>query len=159
MSTRRLVRIALFVAIMFIVTAFIAIPIGSFGYINLSDFLIMILAPSFDLLSLVLISALGTSLSDLFLGFSSYALFTFTIKGLEAFLIYKLLKRHFKPWQAFSLGAFLMLIGYGISDIILTFNFKMFAASFMANFPQAFICVILALLLYKPFKKLEARYF
>ena len=157
-KTHKLVLIALFTAIMFILTAFVAIPIGSFGYINLSDCMIMIFATILDPFSLVFIAAVGTSLADLFLGFAYYALFTLIIKSLEALLIFKLLKKDYKKILAFSLGAVVMLVGYGLSDVVLSQDIFIFISSFLANLPQALICVFLATLLFGRFKKLEARF-
>ncbi len=154
----KLVKVALYTAIMFILTAFIAIPIGSFGYINLSDFLIMLLSGVLDPFSLILVAGIGTSLADLFMGFAYYAFFTFIIKALEAFLIFKLLKRHFKTYLAFGFGVLLMLVGYGLSDVILTLDPFIFFTSFMMNLPQGLCCVLLALILFKRFEKLEMRF-
>ena len=159
MSLKRLIYIALFEAIMIVLTCVVVIPIGTFGYINLSDLLIMLLSPLFGWGELILIGGVGCALADLFLGYSSYAIFTLFIKSIEAVVIFFFVKRLQVRYRiiAYAIGSIFMLIGYGVSDIILSGSPAIFAASFIANMPQAFICTLAAVLINVPFEKFVAR--
>ena len=161
MSLKRMILIALFTAIMFVLTYTIVIPIGAFGFINLSDALIMLVAPYFGYFGMLLVAGLGTAMADIALGYVNYSIFTFIIKSLEAAIIYALVKR-FKPkyrLPIFIVGGLVMLCGYGLADVILGGEFTLFLASFVANLPQALGCIIIATLAYRGFDKLIGRKF
>lgn len=159
MSLKRLIYIALFEAIMIVLTCVVVIPIGSFGYINLSDLLIMLLSSVFGWGELIMIGGVGCALADLFLGYSSYAVFTLFIKSIEAVVIFFFVKRLQKRYRfiAYIIGSIFMLIGYGISDVILSASPAIFVASFVANCPQAFICTLTAVFINVPFERFVAR--
>lgn len=140
------------------VTMLIAIPIGTFGYINLSDMLIYLLATAFPLEALILISGIGTALADILLGYTQYALITFFAKSLEAFVVYCIFhKVKLKNYIAFPCGAITMLAVYAIGDCILGGNLALFFNSLALNLPQGIICVGLALIAYKPFTYIMER--
>ncbi len=155
MSTRRIVIDALFIAIIAIVTALIAIPIGVYGYINLSDALIMCLSVYLGPFDLFIVGALGASIADLALGYSQYAIFTFLIKGIEALIISHICKKY-RP-IAFILGAGWMLVGYGLTDALLGSDITLLFASILANLPQAIISLIIAFIFYIPLKRVLER--
>ncbi len=151
MSVRRIVIDALFIAIVAIVTALIAIPIGAYGYINLSDALIMCLSVYLVPFDLFVVGALGACIADLALGYAQYAIFTFLIKGIEALIISHIFKNH-RP-IAFMSGAVWMLVGYGLTDTLLGGDISLFFASVIANLPQAIISFIIASVFYIPLKR------
>lgn len=154
MSIRKIVYIGLFTGLMIILTSIIAIPIGVNGYINLSDLLIMLLSTYLDGFSIFIIAGIGCAFSDIFLGYSNYAIFTLLIKGLEGlFMVYlfrkKMINNHI---IIFILGGLIMLTGYGLVDILLFNDIKIFIPSIILNLPQALSCILMASLLFKPFK-------
>lgn len=154
MSIRKIVYIGLFTGLMIVLTSIIAIPIGVNGYINLSDLLIMLLSTYLDDFSIFIISGIGCAFSDIFLGYSNYAIFTLLIKGLEGlFMVYlfrkKMINNHI---IIFISGGLIMLTGYGLVDILLFNDIKMFIPSIILNLPQALSCILMASLLFKPFK-------
>lgn len=151
MSTKRIVIDALFIAIIAIVTAIIALPIGTFGYINLSDAIIMALSVYLGPFDLFLVGSIGASLADIALGYTQYAIFTFAIKGIEALIIAYTFKS--KRPLAYVLGAVWMLVGYGLVDVLLGQDILLFGPSIIANLPQALISVIAASILYIPLKR------
>ncbi len=157
MSARRLVLDALLIAMMIAVTSFIAIPIGVYGYINLSDSLIMIFSEIVPLGDVFVVSALGCALSDLFLGYGHYALFTFLIKGTEAIIIYKLNHERRHREVGYLAGAVFMIFGYGFSDVILSGNIGMFIPSAIANLPQAVLSFVIGAVLYRTLGRLFVR--
>ncbi len=88
--------IAVFAALEFIFTSFIAIPIGFGGYLNFSDLFVFLMASLVNPIVGGLVGGISSSLSDLYLGYAFYAPFTFFIKfieGLIAGYLFKLLVR------------------------------------------------------------------
>ena len=155
MKIKDLVYIALFTSMMIVLTCVITIPIGIYGYINLSDLLIMLLSSVYGFGPLVIIGGVGCALSDLFLGYSSYALFSFFIKSIESIIVVFFVKR-FRPrfrFIAYLIGGLWMLVGYALSDAILGASFALMVPSFIANLPQALICVSAAALINIPFER------
>ncbi len=150
MSTKRIANIALYTAIVAIVTALIAVPIGTFGYINLSDLLIMSLCVLLDPSDAMIAGGLGAMISDIYLGYSQYAIPTLIIKALEALIVSKLLKRTPYKCLAFVAGGLWILVGYGATDTLLTMDMRMFLPSVLGNLPQALIAMVAASLAYTP---------
>lgn len=152
---KNMVIVAMFIAIMTCLTMLIAIPVGAFGYINLSDMLICLIVPFFSIGSSVLISGVGCALADFMLGYNQYVLITFCAKALEAIVVYYLInKLHLNKLIAYSLGALVMITCYAGFEVVVGSNISLFITAFLANLPQGLICVILALVLYKPFEHL-----
>ncbi len=142
------------IASVFILTAFISLPIANLGYINLGDAMIMLFCSFFEASSLgFLVSGLASALSDLYLGFSQYALFTLLIKGCEGALIV-LLRRHRVPLSiAYLAGGLIVVIGYGLTDVFLTMQWASLIPSMAMNLIQISVSVLIASLLSKPFMK------
>lgn len=144
-----MIRTSLLIAILFSVTAIVVIP-TSFGYLNLSDALIMFLSKNELFLPLTISSSFATALADMYLGYSSYAIFTFVIKGLEAIAMYFLFKKiKFKHNELliFLIGALIMLLGYGVADLIIYNSKEVIMVSIMANLPQAIVSYVVAVVL------------
>ncbi|MDY6062178.1 MAG: ECF transporter S component [Erysipelotrichaceae bacterium] len=155
MNIKTITRTGILIAMMFVLTAVVSIPMG-FGYINLSDALIMILGGLEQMLPLTLMASIGTCLADLYLGYANYAVFTFLVKGLEALIIFGLFKQVKHKYGyifIYLIGALTMLIGYGLADIIIASNIDMFIPSIIANLPQAVSCLVIACVIYPIIKK------
>ncbi len=155
LKIKTLVRTGILTAMIFVLTAVVSIGMP-FGYINLSDFLIMILSGLEEVFPLAFMASFGTMLADLYLGYSQYAIFTFVVKLSEAlvmFYLFKKIKYKYGYILVFLIGALIMLVGYGLSDVILTNNIATFALSFVANLPQAISCYIIAIAVYPLLKK------
>lgn len=154
-KTKRIVLTALFIAIMACLTMVISIPIASFGYINLSDMLIYLISSTSMLSFSIAVSGIGCMLADIFLGYSQYAIITLFAKGLEAFTSFYLVnKKRWNIYISYMFAGMVMLCTYAIGDCILTGDLKTFTVSFLANLPQAVVCIVLAILSYKHFKKI-----
>lgn len=153
MKLRQMILGAFSCAIIFIITAFIALPLGNIGYINLGDTMIMLSASLLPPSIAFLVAALGSCFADLYLGFPQYMIFTFFIKGVEALIISKMLYHHEtkRPW-IFILGGLIVVIGYALTDMILTQNVYTGLLSIGLNGIQATCSVVLAMLLYQPFQ-------
>jgi len=79
---------AIFMALIYIITAFFAIPIpATGGYINLGDMLVMFTALLFGPIVGGLAGGFGSMLADILSPYYIYAPATLLIKGIEGFLI------------------------------------------------------------------------
>lgn len=142
------------IAVIFIVSAFIAFPSGAFGYLNIGDAMIMLFAGILDtsLLAFV-VSGIGSMMADFYLGYSQYAIFTFLIKGTEGWLVHKLLKKN--HFLAYLSGGIIVVAGYALSDVILTSQWMMAMESMAFNSIQVIVSIIIAAFLDKPFMKIK----
>lgn len=157
-NIKNIVIAALFIAILTIFTMLISIPIGIYGYINLSDFLILLISSIFPMGFSIIVAGIGTALADILLGFSQYAIITFFAKSIEAFIAYYLFqKMKMNKILVYPLATLAMIVIYGLGDVILSLNPFIFLSSLIANLPQAIICSILAILSINTFKKIMER--
>ena len=147
---------ALVLALILICTIYFIIP-TSFGYLNVSDAIILLSVLILKNKYSCLVLAFGCCMSDLYLGFGQYALFTLIIKFLEAFTCRKMLNMNINYYIVYFIGLMIMLIGYGLTDVILSSNVTYFSVSLLANLPQAIVCYIIAILLFKPVNKLNLK--
>ena len=93
MKNNKLMKItmsAMFAALTCVATMFFMIPLPGQGYANLGDCFVIVggivLGPAYGMAA----AAIGSALSDLFLGYAIYAPATFIIKGLMALAAYKI---------------------------------------------------------------------
>ena len=157
-KTKLMVITALFTAIMTALTMTITVSLGAYGYFNLSDMFIYLLATCMPLSSTVFVAGIGCALADMFAGYSQYVLITLIAKSLEAIVVYYLYHK-VKAFSvlSFAIGALVMMTIYGLGDSFLASSFAAFVPSFMANIPQGLACVILDSILYRPFNKIMER--
>ena len=97
---------ALMAALITVATIVIPIPTLTGGYVNLGDGFVIVSALTLGPVWGTLAAAVGSSLSDLFLGYAIYAPATFVIKGLMALAAYyvsKILFRAFHGRRVISL--------------------------------------------------------
>ena len=155
MSIKKMTVTAVLTALMTVLTCTVTIPLGTFGFFNLSDFLIMLLAGFVSPLQIIIIGGVGCALADIFLSYAQYAIFTLVIKSLEGLVMMIILKKgliKFKP-IVFVLGALTMMVGYGLVDSFLGQSLSMMIPSMTANLPQGLVCAIVASICYIPFDK------
>lgn len=108
---------ALFSALIFVLTAFVAIPYaGGAGYFNFSDTLILFASAYFGPEVGIIAGIVGASLSDLYLGFANCIPFTILAKGLEgivfSLLFYFLRKRKYLKNIPFLIAPLFMVASY-----------------------------------------------
>lgn len=145
MKKEEIVRAGLGIAFVFIVTAFLSFPIGSFGYINIGDAVIMLFAMITTPFTSFFIGSIGSCLADFILA-PQYAIFTFFIKGLEALIVSLL----YKKWNvkfgriSFLIGGCIVIGGYALTDVILTQQPIMALTSIGFNAVQVIACIIIA---------------
>ena len=155
MSIKKMTITAALTALMTVLTCTVTVPLGNFGFFNLSDLLIMLLSGFVSPLQIIIIGGVGCALADVALSYAQYAIFTLVIKSLEGLIMMAILKKgliKFKP-VAFAIGALTMMIGYGLVDSFLGQSIAMMIPSMTANLPQGAACFVIASLCYKPFDK------
>jgi uncharacterized membrane protein len=158
-TTRKLAMAALFLALIYVTTAFIKIPmptVAGGGYLNLGDSFVALAALLIASPLAAFAAGVGSALADLTIGYGPYALPTFFIKACMALIIVYLVRRGSFP--LFVLGVLLaeifMVAGY--------FAFEYFAvnpivalASAPFNAIQGGVNLALALLLFRPITQLR----
>lgn len=150
-TTFYVVLIALFSALVCVLTIFVQIPWGK-GYINFGDTLIFLAASLLGPVGGMIAGAIGSSLADLFSGFATYAPFTFVVKGGEGFLcgiLYTYVFRKQRPMLRilFSMliaGAW-MIIGYFLTDLML-YGWEASLFNFVSGPIQAGASLVVALI-------------
>lgn len=150
-TTFYVVLIALFSALVCVLTIFVQIPWGK-GYINFGDTLIFLAASLLGPVGGMIAGAIGSSLADLFSGFATYAPFTFVVKGGEGFLcgiLYTYVFRKQRPVlrRLFSMliaGAW-MIIGYFLTDLML-YGWEASLFNFVSGPIQAGASLVVALI-------------
>ncbi len=124
---------ALMVAFVSVAT-FIAVPGPSSSYFNLGEIAIYVVALTFGGKAGGVAGAFGSAITDVLLGYSIWAPFTFVIKGLEGYVVGRIaggetdLK---KVILAILIGGHIMIIGYGLT--------KGFLISWAAVLPEIII--------------------
>jgi uncharacterized membrane protein len=125
-TTFYLVLIALFSALVFVVTYVLPVPIGVVGYVNFGDAVIFISAMVLGPIGGAVAGAVGSTLADVFLGYVTYAPFTFFVKGLEGLVCGLLYGKAFfgkKSWirrgVSMTIAGIVATLGYFVADFIL----------------------------------------
>lgn len=132
---------ALLLAIIFICTAFIKIPMPNIsgGYVHLGDTFIYLAASILPFPFALFAAGIGAALADIPAGFSQYAPFTIIIKALMAFCFTAkgktmLGKRNF---IALVFAGLINIVGYYIAQAVLDGNFGSPIASVPFNVIQS----------------------
>ena len=156
-NVKRICLGGILIALTYVFTMFVSIPLSSTGYINLSDFFIIFTTISIDPICGLLVALIAPALADLTLGYFIYIPFTIISKGLEflfAYLINKNVKSNLK-FGILWISPLMMALVYIIPDLIVL-GFDQYIASFINlgfNFLQGIVGLILALILNQVFIK------
>lgn len=125
-TTFYLVLIALFSALVFVVTYLLPVPIGVVGYVNFGDAVIFIASMVLGPVGGMVAGAVGSTLADVFLGYVTYAPFTFFVKGAEGLvcgLLYGKALFGKKSWVrravSMTVAGVVATLGYFIADLVL----------------------------------------
>lgn len=158
MNIKTLTRTALFTAIICVATMIISIPVpATKGYVNTGEvavFLSALLLPgSWGILA----AALGSSLADVFLGYTFYAPITFIVKGIEAWIAIKIFNtKKLKTVFVLAIASLFMPLGYFIAESFM-YGLPPAVAAVPGNIAQGIFGAIVASLIYPLLKK--TRYF
>ena len=161
LNIKQMVLCGFAMAVIFVLTAFVAVPIGQFGYVNLGDSGVMLFASILNPSLAFLCGGLGSAIADLYLGYSQYALFTFLIKGVEAYiasLCFKFFKNKV-AYFGFLLAIVIMVFGYYVTDALLYGDFIVALGGVGFNFMQGMVSCVATCILSGFFTKTANKYF
>ena len=154
---RKIIIAALFAALAFCATFVIKIPTLTGGYVHLGDSIVLLsgwlLGPLFGTLA----AALGSALSDLIGGYSTYILPTFIIKGTMALIAWCMMKLFSKKNFIFTImsgtmAGIFMVVGYYLVEAVL-YGFAGALVSVVPNIVQGVFGAVSASLLARIFEK------
>lgn len=153
MNTKKTVICALFAALTFVATWIIKIPMGTGGFVNIGDCMVVMsgifLGPVYGALA----GGIGSFLVDAVSGYMTYAPATLIIKALMAVaaaLLFRKMKKSFPASIACSaLAEIIMIAGYYLFDVILLKSFIAAAAGMPGNLLQAVFGFVCSVILYK----------
>lgn len=153
--------IALFSALIFILTYFIKIPYAlNNGYFNLSDALIIFSSIYFGPIVSIPSAIISTSLADLFSGYASSIIFTIIAKSLESlvtFIMFKFLFKHkYLKYILLYISIIPMVLTYFVYYLVVN-NFSLLPSLTSSSFDiiQGMIGVSLGLVLYLMLNKID----
>lgn len=160
-----LVITALFIALVYVFTAFINVrlPIGgNGGLIHLGNIPLFIAAIIFGKRTGCIAGAVGMGLFDLLSGWVIWAPFTFVIVGLMGFvvgLITEKKKKHIFLWYTLAIIAALAvkIVGYYFAEVILYQNFLVPFESIPGNIIQVSAAGIVTLIIAYPLSKIATK--
>ena len=151
-----LVLAGLFAAIITVSTMMIRIPTPTKGYINLGDCFVNIAGWLLGPLYGGAAAGIGSSLSDLFAGYTVYVLPTFIIKGLmavAAFALYKVLSKKAPNLVGRIVSAIaaeiVMIVGYAVFEAFLYGSVATALTGVPGNIVQGIGGVLFGVLLYE----------
>ncbi len=164
MNTKQLTISGVLAALVFIATLFLSIPIPTgYGYLHLGDTFVYFCAALLGPIG-AFPAAIGSMLADLSAGYAMYALPTFIIKGLDAFVV-GLMILLFKKRRAdnkltlFDLvaatvpGGVIMVFGYFLTEAyLLSYGWPVALANVFPNAIQAAGGMAIFILLYYPLR-------
>ena len=148
---KKMSLIAIFAALMFVVTAFLQIPLpGGAGYFHFGDVFVFVAAVAIDPLSGGIVGALGGGLADLASGYVNYLPFTIIIKFLLGIIVgyfYRLFKkRRVIGYSGFMLGMIWNAAAYFGVDV-LYFTWQAGAINIIPNLVQGLSGAVLGILI------------
>ena len=122
-GVKRLAMTALFMALSYVATSLLIIPVPGGGYLNLGDTIVLLgaylLGPAYGAVA----GGIGSALADLLAGYGIYVPATLVIKMLMSVMaagLYKTLRK--KAWAPVACGAAaeaLMVLGYSLYEAFL----------------------------------------
>lgn len=125
LSIKNMVVTALFIALIFLATYSLKIPLGVGGYIHLGDAFILLCAAFLPFPYSAASAGLGSTIADIAAGYTIYAPFTFVIKFCMALLISSKLKKivNLRNFFFAVIAELIMVTGYYFTDVLLYKNF------------------------------------
>ncbi len=155
MKTRRIVLTAIFIALVYVATLIIQIPIpGTSGYVNLGDSFILLSGYFFGPITGFIAGGFGSALTDLSTGYGLWAPFTLIIKGIIGLFMGYFKERKLNVYLLAVAAEIWMVIGYLIGGAILTGSFAVSLGSVPANSIQGIIGVVLFIILKEALEKM-----
>lgn len=152
-----LVMSALMTAVVLATTLFTKIDLA-IGYINLGDFVIMMITCLVPFKIALVAAGLGAALADVLAGYPLYFFFTLFIKMGEVVIIHFIMKK--KPFDKYVVVPFVaagvfMAAMYGLANIMIYGDAKVFMGSILSDLPQGLVSAALATVLYPQYKRMS----
>lgn len=148
MDNRKIVLTSIFIALVYVATLMIQIPIpGTNGYINIGDSFILLSGYFFGPVTGLIAGGLGSALTDLSTGYGIWAPFTLIIKGIIGFLMGYFKKKKTSILFIAVLAEIWMVFAYFIAGSILTGSFAVSLSSVPPNAIQGVIGIVLFVIL------------
>ncbi len=148
-STKKIVTIALFMAMTIVMTIVIRIPTFR-GYINLGDMILLFAALFLGKKAGFLVGGLGSALADIIVGYAFYAPITFVVKGLQGYICGWIFQKtgYHKPLLATIPAGLFMAFGYFVAESFM-YGLAGAAISIPGNLLQGIVGALGAVLLEK----------
>lgn len=159
-SLRKLVLSGLFTAVIFVLTAFLPIPLGH-GYANAGDTFIILSGIVLGPWAAAAVSGIASAAADLYLGYSLYAPATLLIKalmGMSTGVLNALFAKKSSLRFHVSIAAIgltsegIMVLGYFLFETI-AFGAAIAFADVAGNLMQAAFAVVLSFFMYSMLRK------
>lgn len=115
--------VAIMIAVVYVLTRLVQIPIGSQGFIHLGDAAIYFTAFAFGPWVAAVAGGLGTSLVDATTGYAQWAIFSLLVHGIQGYVAGLLTQRIpglYGQLIAVSSGGLILIIGYFAAGVLLT---------------------------------------
>lgn len=129
--------------ILLAVTLIFKVPIGNLGYLNVCDFVIMTVCMYMEPGAGMLYASTATALADIMLGYGYFAPYTFVIRGLQGWFIGYLAKRNVRKRYIIMIAEVIMLLGYGITYMVMYGSLQVMCAGIVQNVIQVALSVVL----------------
>lgn len=150
-QTKKITYCALMMALTFVMTSLIKIPIPN-GYVHLGDGAVFLSAFILGPWGGLVAAAFGSASADYFGGFGAYVLPTFIAKGAMAFIFGYFLERYPQKNKLFFLfpAVAVMVAIYYVSEIIIYGTVTAPLLNIPFNSLQGVIGIVALMMLYKP---------
>ena len=154
----RISLIAIMTAIVAVFTLVVRIPSPIGGYISLCDAAVSFVAYVFGPVSGLIAGGLGAAFADLIGGYPQWAVISFIVHGLEAFLMGLIVKKGSSSIPMRILAAFIAVVIVSGGYLLLTtlFGLTVFSEAVLevpANIAQSAVGAVIGLLLYSGVRK------
>ena len=145
MKKRKLMVLALGWRLLLLLTVLLVVPVGNFGYLNVSDFIIVMVCQFLKPEIGMLYASSATALADIILGYSYFAPYTFVIRALQGWFIGFASKRNINRILIVIMSGCIVLFGYAFGACFMYGSWQVALLSMRENAIQVGICSILSL--------------
>ena len=145
MKKRKLMVLALGWRLLLLLTVLLVVPVGNFGYLNVSDFIIVMVCQFLKPEIGMLYASSATALADIILGYSYFAPYTFVIRALQGWFIGFASKRNINRILIVIMSGCIVLFGYAFAAYFMYGSWQVALLSMRENTIQVGICSVLSL--------------